>query len=332
MLFTWRRSPFFVQMPSFDAPGDPGGGGGELQDPNAHPDYDFDLDAGDGTNDDPLQVPNPGAPAAPPVQDPRAPGAPGQDPRTPDPAFVAYQQQTQQNMAYLQQQNERLMRTVASLTGQQQPPGPAAPVADPMANFSPQDRAAVEAIYRLLPGLKPLLERGTDLLGVPDAIAQIRQGEEGRWADIGTRMWQTFDTELRTVFGIEANQAMEPFAQKAIDAAFVNWLETDKNAQARYRMGDVTLAKEFLTNYQQGIIAPAAAARARQTPPAPIPGRPGAPITPGAPGAPRRPAQPPRVPRGGPGAAPVTQRPAQPNAQSPDQLHDAAADQFFAQR
>jgi hypothetical protein len=326
MFSHWRRSLFYVQEPFCDAPGDPAGGGA-VDDPSAHPDYDVDF--GDVVVDDPANPQNPGAPAAPPVQDPsRQPGDPGQDPRTPPvdaAAFTQLQQtviQSQQQTASLIAENRRLMQAIGTLTGQQ--PGPQQPSAD-QPQLSEADQKAVAAIYRLFPNLRPLLEKAQELVAIPETVRGFQQDTQSRWNDLGARMWQTFDGEVRKAYGLADGVAMTPFAQKAIDSAFVNWLETDKNAQARYRMGDTTLPAEFMKNYVNGVVVPA---RARQTPPA-VPGQP---PTPGQPGV-RRPAQqPPRVPRGGPGGAPVTTAPAQPNVKKPDEIHSAAADAYFAQR
>lgn len=335
MLFHWRRSPFYVQEPFTDAPGDPagGGGGGNPDEGTAHPDYDVDF--GDGAvGDDPPQPPVPGAPAVPPVQDPARPagGVPGQEPRTPaiDPAvFQTLQQTVTQSQGQIQTlvaENRRLMQTIGALTGRE--PGPAAPAGDQQPQLSEADQRAVSAIHRLFPGLKTLLDKAPELLQMPDSVKAFHQGEQSRWTDIGNRMWTTFDGEVRKAFALAEGAQMNPFAQKALDSAFVSWLETDQNAAARYRMGDTTLATEFMKNYLNGVIVPAH--RARQQPP-PAPGAPGAP-QPGQPGARRPAAPPPRVPRGGPGSPPVTQQPAQPNVRNADEIHSAAADAFFTQR
>jgi hypothetical protein len=102
-----------------------------------------------------------------------------------------------------------------------------------------------------------------------------------------------------------------------LDTAFVTFLETDKNASARYRAGDVTVVDEFVNMFRTGVIVPANR---------PVPNNNGLP--------PRRPqpAGPPRLPRGGPGSTVVGQQPQQPNRANAAEVHEAAADAYFAAR
>jgi hypothetical protein len=198
---------------------------------------------------------------------------------------------------------------VQALTGlRPQQPDPNAP------QLSEGDQKAIAAVYRLFPQLKPLLEKAQDLLQLPDRVQQFQTNDQSRWQDIGTRMWDSFDKAVKGIYG---DRQLAPFAQKAIDQAFISWLETDQNAAARYRMGDLTLAKEFMDMYKTGVIV------AAQGP---------SPVT----GPPRRPGQqqqPPRVPRGGGGVqTPPGRQPAQPAGKTADQLHDEAADAYFSAR
>jgi hypothetical protein len=303
--------------PGADGLGDDGGG--------AEPDYDIDLDAGAGGDDPPRPS---AAPAGrQPVQDPARPGQPGGAPG-PDggtPQTYSAEQYTQVVRGYrtlegqhnqLQGQVATLTRQIAALTGI---PGPSTgqPGAD-QPQLSEADQKAISAVYRLFPQLKPLLEKAQDLLSLPDAVNGFKSADQARWQDIGTRMWEAFDAEVKGAYG---NRTIHEFAQRSLDAAFVSWLETDKNAAARYRTGDTGLAKEFMRMYRTGVIVPAQQA--------------GAPGTGTPPGAPRRPGQPqqqPRVPRGGAGGTAIGQRPGQPNVQKPDELHEAAADAYFTAR
>lgn len=318
MLKNWLRSPWFgVQQPCCERP-DPGGGGGD-PDPTAQPDYDIDLEAG-GEDDDPSR--QPGAPAGrPPVQDPARPGqpggAPGPDGGTPQTYTPEQFNQVVTSYRTLERQHQQLVgqlqsqqRMIAALTGQQPPAGGGDEPA-----LSEADQKAIKAVYRLFPQLKPLLEKAQDLLGLPDTVKGFVTEGESRWQDIGTRMWEAFDGAVKQAYG---DRQLHPFAQRALDNAFVGWLESDRNAAARYRTGDIGLAAEFMKMYRNGVIVPAQQAGA-----------------PGPGGAPRRPGQPPgppRVPRGGPGGAPMGQRPGQPNVKKPDEVHDAAADAYFASR
>jgi hypothetical protein len=328
MFGSWRRSPwFYVQQPLCDGIDDGSGGG----DPTAHPEYDLDLndDAGGGDDDPSRQPPAAPAgrqPAQAPARQPGQPpvaGAPGQDGGTPQ-TFTAeqygqvangYRTVLAQNQQ-LQGQLQMLQNQVAALTGIRPPAGgPGAGEGQPQ--LSEADQKAIAAVYRLFPQLKPLLEKAQDILQLPETVNGFKSQDQARWQDIGTRMWEAFDGAVKEAFG---NRQLHEFAQKSLDAAFVSWLETDKNAAARYRMGDTGLAKEFMRMYRNGVIVPAQQA--------------GAPGTGQQPGAPRRPGQqpPPRVPRGGAGAPPVGQQPGQPNVRDANQLHDAAADAYFAAR
>jgi hypothetical protein len=330
MFGTWRRSPWFGFQPFFDV-ADGGGGGGDLSgaDDTAHPEYDVDLNAGDDGDDPPRQPAAPAgrqpvqAPARQPGQQPAA-GAPGQDGGTPQTYTAEQYSQVANGYRTLHTQNaelrgqlQMLQNQVAALTGIRQPAG--GPGTDgQQTQLTEADQKAVAAVYRLFPQLKPLLEKAQDLLSLPDAVNGFRQNDQARWQDIGTRMWEAFDGAVKEAYG---NRQLHEFAQKSLDAAFVSWLETDKNAAARYRMGDTGLAKEFMRMYRNGVIVPAQQA--------------GAPGTGQQPGVPRRPGQQqqqPRVPRGGAGSAPVGQQPGQPNVRNADQLHDAAADAYFAAR
>lgn len=320
MFLTWRRSPFVVQMPLYNTPDDLGGGGGDLAgaDEGAHPEYDVDL--GEGGDDDPALDPSTqGAQPGTPVRQPAQGGTPGggQDPRTQQPQITAEQYTTlatsyrtlESNLSQVLAQNQLLQRQVAALTGVQPPQQ------QPQTQLSEADQKAVEAVYRLFPQLKPLLEKAQDLLSLPETVNGFKSEAERRWIDVGTRMWDAFDRSVGEAFG---GQNLHPFAKQSLDSAFITWLETDKNAQARYRMGDTTLAAEFVKMYRNGVIAPAQRAGSPQ-PRGARPGQPGQ-------------QQPPRVPRGGPGQPAVGQRPAQPNVKKPDEVHDAAADAYFASR
>ncbi len=322
MFECWRHSRWFVQMPLHDGPaadGDFAGGPGDLAggDEDAHPEYDVDL--GDGTDDDPSAAAQPGArPPRAPVQQPAQGGTPGAGPDTRSAItpeqynqVVTGYQTMERNFAALQAQNQLLQRQVAALTGVR-PPEPASSQDPPL---SEADQKAVAAVYRLFPKLRPLLEKADALLGIPDTVKRFETEAESRWTDIGTRMWDAFDKAVGEAYG---GNKLHPFAQKALDAAFIAWLETDKNAAARYRMGDMTLSAEFLRMYKSGVIVPAQRAGNGQ-PPRTVGGRPSG-------------QQPPRVPRGGPGQPATGQRPAQPNAKNPDEVHEAAADAFFAAR
>lgn len=326
MFGTWRRSPWFIQMPLLDTPGDGGGGGGDLSgaDADAHPEYDVDF--GDPPDDDPPVQGDPGAtPPSRTVQPPAQgdPGA-GPDPRTQAPTREQYDQlvtgyrSMERNFTTLQAQNQLLQRQVAALTGQQPP---AQPQGD-QPQLTEADQKAIKAVYRLFPQLKPLLEKAQDILQLPEQVSSFKSEADSRWTDIGTRMWDSFDKAITQAYGLQNGAKLTPFAQKSIDSAFIAWLETDRNAAARYRMGDMTLPAEFMQMYRSGVIVPAQRATAGGTPNQQR----------GALGRPGQQQQPPRVPRGGPGSTTVGQRPQQPNTKKPDQVHDAAADAFFAQR
>lgn len=322
MFLTWRRSPFavFVQPPLCD-PDAGGGGGGDPIPDDAHPEYDLDDHAGGQGDDPPGQ---PGAPAGqPPVQDPaRQPaGGPGQDPRTPQTYTADQYNQVASGYRTLQGQNQQMagqlalmQRQIAALTGAQPPADPAAGGQPPL---SEADQKAVAAVYRLFPQLKPLLDKAQDLLTLPDAVNGFKSAQEAQQNAIATRTWDAFDTAVKGVFG----ETVHPFTKQSLDAAFVSWLETDQNAAARYRSGDLTLATEFMRMYQTGVIGPARARAQNPNPAGGLPRRPGAPQPPA------------RVPRGGAGGSPAVpggQRPAQPV--DPTAVHDAAADAYFATR
>lgn len=336
MFGTWCRSPWFprdlrliggrVQMPLGETPG---ADGLTDDDATAHPDYDVDLNAG-GEDDDPSRQPPAApagrqpvqAPARQPGQQPPVAGAPGPDGGTPQTYTAEQYSQVVTGYRTLHTQNAELrgqlqliQNQVAALTGLRPATGPGAAGQTPQ--LSESDQKAVAAVYRLFPGLKDLLEKAPDLLQLPETVKGYNADAQTRWQDMGTRMWEAFDVEVKAAYG---NRQIHAFAKQSLDAAFVSWLETDKNAAARYRTGDTGLAKEFMRMYRNGVIVPAQQA-----------GAPGA----QPPGPPRRPGQvqqQPRVPRGGAGAAPVGQQPGQPNVQSAEQLHEAAADAYFAAR
>lgn len=321
MFVTWRRSPWFVQEPLYNTPGDGSGGGGLAgADGDAHPEYD--VDEGDPAVDDPpAQGDPPGVqPPARSVRQPAAGDPPpaGQDPRTQPFTQAQVDQltgnyrQMERNYLTLQGQNQLLQRQIAALTGAQPPaqPDPDAP------QLSEKDQTAIKAVYRLFPQLKPLLEKAKDLLALPEQVQGFHSDTENRFNDIATRMWTSFDQAVGKAFNLANETKLTPFAQQSVDSAFVTWLEKDRNAAARYRMGDMTLPAEFMRMYTTGVIG--AAQRA--------------PGTPNQRGLIGRPGVPPRVPRGGPGTTTVGSAPPQPNVKKPDEVHDAAADAFFAAR
>lgn len=333
MFGTWRRSLSVcevrliagrIAMPYGDGPGADGlSDNDDLSghDDGSHPDYDVNLDDAGGDNGDDPPLRQPAAPAGrQPVQNPRpgTPGTSGPDSGTPQSYTSDQYNQVVTGYRTLESQNQQLhgqlqhmQRQIAALTGAAPPPA-ADPSQPPM---SEADQKAIKAVYRLFPQLKPLLEKAQDILSLPETVNGFKSAEQARWQDTGVRMWEAFDGAVKATYG---EQKLHPFAQKSLDSAFVSWLETDQNAAARYRMGDVRLAAEFMTMYRNGVIRPAQAAR-------PGTGTAG----------PRRPGQQQQqrgLPRGGAGGTGTSQRPAQPNVQSADELHGAAADAYFAAR
>lgn len=315
MFGTYHRSPWFPQGLLF-IHDDGGGGGGDAGD--VHPEYDIDLEAGDagaGGADDPAGQMQGAAPRTP-VQPPATGQGPGAGPDSRPPQYTPEQvsqvvtgyRQLAQRAQAIEAQNQLLQRQVAALTGVQPPQQ------QPGQQLSEADQKAIAAVYRLFPQLKPLLEKAQDILTLPDTVNGFKSEAESRWTDLGTRMWHQFDSAVKQLYA----GPLHPFAQKAIDAAFVAWLETDQSAGARYRMGDMTLPGEFLKMYRNGLVVPAMRAG---NPPNPQRGLPG-----------RQPGQPPRVPRGGPGGNAIGQQPPQPNVKDADAVHNAAADAYFAQR
>jgi hypothetical protein len=305
---------FEFMAPLYDTPDDGGGGGDEL---DAHPDYDVNLDEAGGTAEAPhtASSPSPGAPIPRGSQggQPPVPGSDQSTPQTVTPEqydqVVQYGRYQQQALAQLQAHNALLQRQLAALTGVTPPQrDPSVP------QLSEADEKAIAAVYRLFPKLRPLLERADELLQVPGTVKNFQTEADNRWTDLGTRMWTAFDQEVAKTW---PGGRLHDFAQKAIDQAFISWLETDRNAAARYRMGDLTLPTEFMGMYRSGIIVPAQRGTNGNQP---------------GPAARRTGAQPPRVPRGGPGATTVGSRPQQPNVKNADEVHDAAADAFFAQQ
>jgi hypothetical protein len=304
------QGPFFIHD-------DGGGGGGDAGD--AHPEYDIDLtadDGGGGPADDPAGQ-QPGAPPRAPVQSPATGYPPGAGPDTRPPQYTpeqvsqvvtGYRNLLQRSQA-IEAQNQLLQRQVAALTGVQPPQQ------QPGQQLSEADQKAIAAVYRLFPQLKPLLEKAQDILTLPDTVNTFKTEAEGRWVDLGNRMWHQFDQAVKEIYPGQ----LHPFAQKAIDAAFVSWLETDPQAGARYRVGDMTLPGEFLKMYRNGLVVPAMRAGNPSTPQRGLTGR-------------QPPGQPPRVPRGGPGGNAIGQQPPQPNVKDPAAVHDAAADAYFAQQ
>lgn len=298
-----------IAGPYYDAPG----ADGEYTD--AQPDYDIELDPGDGDPEDHS--------AQSGAQPPRALGpgsatglpAPGPDQRTP----TTYSQEQYNQVVTGYRDRERalqgasaqiqlLQRQVAALTGA----APPTQTTGQQPQLSDADQKAITAVYRLFPGLKPLLEKSQELLTLPQAVQGFKTDAEARWTDLGTRMWQAFDQTVSQAF---PGGKLHPFAQQSIDSAFVAWLEADKNAAARYRLGDMTLPTEFMAMYRNGVIVPAQRAAGTQPQQRGVPGRAGAQ---------------PRVPRGGPSASPAGQRPAQPDPKDAGAVHDAAADAYFA--
>jgi hypothetical protein len=299
-----------IAGPYYDGPD----AGGEF---DAQPDYDIELDNGDGGTDDPAYPAHSGAqPPRAPVQDPRRDSpAPGQDQRAPttfsqeqyNQVITGYRDRERQ-LQGATAQIQLLQRQVAALTGAQPP----SQTTGQQPQLSEADQKAITAVYRLFPGLKPLLEKSQELLTLPQAVQGFKTDAEARWTDLGTRMWQAFDQTVSQAF---PGGKLHPFAQQSIDSAFVAWLEADKNAAARYRLGDMTLPTEFMAMYRNGVIVPAQRAAGTQPPQRGVPGRAG---------------MQPRVPRGGPSASPAGQRPAQPDPKDAGAVHDAAADAYFA--
>lgn len=318
-MFTHWRGPWLTLQLCFD-PNNPGGApaaGDPPPDPSAHPEYDLD-EFDDPPGDDPPGA-QPGAPPAVPGTPPPPPGGPGTGSGTPDAAaFTALQTQVstlQGQLTTMAAHNRRLLQALGAPPPATPPPG----TGDPQ--LSEADRKAVEAVYRLFPKLRGILDNADKLLEAPQAIQRFQSDDQARWDAIGTRMWDALDKSVATTYNLQGEQQVSPFVKQGIDSAFLNWLETDKNAQARYRMGDTTLAGEFMQMFVNGVIVPAQ--RVRATPPngGPPTNQP-----------PRRGAQPPRVPRGGPGTPPATPGGAPPAPKKADEVHAAAADAYFAGR
>lgn len=311
------------------------------------PDYDVPDDALD-VDDDPSPQPPQGA--QPPSQ-PSATARPGQplpdDPGgqpTPGtagqpgqpPTHVTYERFHQaitrnQQLAIAQQQAGIRIATleaqVRALTGVQPPAGgPAKPA------FNESEEKARATMLRLLPGLDQILKHADKLSQVPEFMESATASDSARLNHVATQIWSGLDLAVSGFYGIASIDELDPFARKMLDDGFVNWLQSDASAAARYLAGDTTIGAEYFTKLQTGFLTPA---QARVSAP-PQPGGGAAPqprpaVRPGQPPAlaGRRPTPP--VPRGGAGAGPVGQRPAQPSNKTPDAVHDAAADAFFAQ-
>jgi hypothetical protein len=89
-------------------------------------------------------------------------------------------------------------------------------------------------VLRLFPGLEPLLAKKDDLLKLPELVSGFQSEQTAAQEATATRMWEALDAEV--LKALRAGSCTR--LRKSIDSAFVAWLEADKNAAARYRLGD----------------------------------------------------------------------------------------------
>lgn len=270
----------------------------------------FDGPAADGTpSGAPAAAPSgtPGtgaapAPAGPAAGTPPATGQPSAQPATPAPKQFTYPEDRSnwvpshrlREISTRQQQLERdlyvAQQRVAALSGVQ---APAAPVDPETADI----RQQFEKVYPELARLAKIADK-LEKYGEIDP-SELTRGQEHYYETLGQRTLDSLDEQVQTVIGGE----LTPFATQAMHTAFALFVRQDPQNAARYERMDPKLIKDFLQEYQNGILDPYRRTVSTRQPPA-------------------NPAA--RLPRGGSGSAIPGRGPAPLKPADTDEYHGAA--------
>lgn len=198
----------------------------------------------------------------------------------------------------------RIKQMNGELTQLRRPAAPAAPAATPNA----ADEEVKQAFFKLFPGAKALLDLPADKLS--HALERMGQHEasfEHYWTSFGSAALRALNGGIQKTYG---GQPDAP-TRRLIDAAFIDWLESDQEAQHRFFTGDPTLADDFWNNFTSKLLDPirrTAVASEQQR------------IT-------RREALPRPTPRGA-----TLGQGGQPKPKTAEELHEAAAEAFITSR
>jgi hypothetical protein len=174
------------------------------------------------------------------------------------------------------------------LTRQNQPPPAPAPAPTPEPELSEQDRAVLDRLYKLIPGLKDLPEfvaKKAALLGAAEAVPGVLSDREAAqrasdeyWAGYRDQQFTgAQDLVAKELLGDgKTAKDLDPLARHTVASALQNWVLSDPARAARYERQDQQLLGEFFAHYKAIMMAPlrrtenvAALAAAEAAPPIP---------------------------------------------------------------
>ena len=192
-----------------------------------------------GTGASPSPTGQPGA--TPPAG--AQPGSTGQPEQTVPLAALREERQARQR---LQAQLQELQRRHAAPT----------PPAHPPSAPDPAHEEVRRNFYELFPHFKAFEnvkpEQVQGLLGLLEREPQREALFTHYWQNFGRGALRALGTEIKSVFGGD----LEPTARRYIDDAYMAWLESDPDAQARFYEHDPTLASDFVKAYSAALLEP----------------------------------------------------------------------------
>lgn len=103
------------------------------------------------------------------------------------------------------------------------------------------------------PFLGRLLKQNPDqFFKVLEQGPQMEAQTEHYWTNVGGGYLRSLQAQASKIFGPE----LDPFARRAIETGFIDWIENDPEAKRRYLATDPTLVEDYWKQYESRVLDP----------------------------------------------------------------------------
>jgi hypothetical protein len=157
----------------------------------------------------------------------------------------------------LQQENEQLKQRFSSMEGEfgRLRSGLSSALGqEPGQQVDPQVARIREQMLQVFPELKQVIERSKDLEGVLESYPSVQSHMTATTEQLARTAFATLGESLKPHYADPTTGEIDPLAARIFQQGFIDYLQSDPKAYARYVRGDQALVGEWFGRVENALI------------------------------------------------------------------------------